>query len=77
MALNSDYKSCEVDYDSDIDRIVDFDSIDDKEDYDSNSECENGPDLRDPIGSVSSLPLSLSSLSIISLPIRPNPTLEG
>ena len=77
MAPNSDYDSCEVDYDSDIDGIVDFNSIDDKEDYDSDSECENGPDLRDPIGSVSSLPLSLSSLSMISLPIRPDPTPEG
>jgi hypothetical protein len=78
MSLNSDFESCEVDYDSKIDRIIDFDnSTNNKQEWDSESECENGPDLRDPRGSSSTLVLSSTSLSMISLPIRPNPIPEG
>jgi hypothetical protein len=78
MSLNSDFESCEVDYDSEIDGIIDFDdSTDDEQEWDSESECENGPDLRDPGGSSSTLVLSSTSSSMISLPIRPNPIPEG
>ena len=74
MSLNSDFESYKVDYDSKIDGIIDFDdSTDDEKDWDSESECENSPDLRDPGGSLSTLVLSSTSLYIISLPIRPNP----
>ena len=74
MSPDSDYKSCEVDYDSNIDRVTDFnDSSDDEQDYDSDSKCEIGPNSRDPGGSVST---SASSL-MISLPVRPNPTPPG
>jgi len=74
MPPDSDYKSCDVDYDSNSERVLDFDdSTDNKQDYDSDSKCEMGPDLRDPGDSVS----TLASSSMISLPIRPNPTPPG
>jgi len=74
MSPDSDYESCEVDYDSNIDGVADFnDSSDNEQDYDSDSECEIGPNLRDPGGSVSTSALS----SMISLPMRPNPTPPG
>ena len=78
MSLNLDFKSYKVDYDSKIDGIIDFDdSTDNKQEQDSESKCENSPDLRDPRGSLLTLVLSSTSLSMISLPIRPNPIPEG
>jgi hypothetical protein len=71
MSPDSDYKSYKVDYNSNINRVVDFNnSSNNEQDYDSDSKCEISPNLRDPRGIMSTLVLSL----IISLPIRPNPT---